>query len=358
VESGRERIPLMSEQAEYTYDVFISYSHADKAWVWGELLPRLDGAGLRVCIDDRDFEIGVSSLVNMERAVDNSRHTLIVLTPAWVESQWAEFESLLASTTDPAGRQRKLIPLMLESCRLPPRIRILTYADLTQSHDHVDQFNRLLAQLQGTETTLDQLYTEVKQAEAKQDWQRMITVCQEIIGIAPFYRDVQRLLRKARFHSAMQCAESIWARYKTSIVILPVLLLMAAGIPILGKRIVSVWQLTPMLPTPQVSVEAFLITKGENPTVTVKPGTTITATVEEIVQVQAEVSATYEEQEEDLLFTWYTCSEGGKSVVRKIGNPEMLYVAPSEPGADCICVVIEKGGVLLDRSEIFVNVQE
>jgi hypothetical protein len=30
----------MTEQAEYTYDVFISYSHVDRAWVWDELLPR------------------------------------------------------------------------------------------------------------------------------------------------------------------------------------------------------------------------------------------------------------------------------------------------------------------------------
>jgi len=37
----------MSEQAEHTYDVLISYSHTDKAWVWNELLPRLEGAGLR-----------------------------------------------------------------------------------------------------------------------------------------------------------------------------------------------------------------------------------------------------------------------------------------------------------------------
>ena len=63
----------MSGQAEYTYDVFISYSHADKAWVWDELLPRLEGAGLRVCIDDQDFEIGARSLINMERAVDGGR---------------------------------------------------------------------------------------------------------------------------------------------------------------------------------------------------------------------------------------------------------------------------------------------
>ena len=33
----------MTEQAEYKYDVYISYSEADKEWVRGELLLRLDG---------------------------------------------------------------------------------------------------------------------------------------------------------------------------------------------------------------------------------------------------------------------------------------------------------------------------
>jgi len=45
----------MAEPAEYAYDVFISYSHKDEAWVTQTLLPRLEAAGLRVCIDYRDF---------------------------------------------------------------------------------------------------------------------------------------------------------------------------------------------------------------------------------------------------------------------------------------------------------------
>jgi len=137
----------MTEHADYKYDVFISYSHADRTWVWDKLLPRLDEAGLRVCIDDRDFEIGVPSLINMERAVDNSRHTLVVLTPAWIESEWTEFESLLAGTADPAGRRRKLIPLMLKSCKLPPRIAMLTYADFTRPPEREAQVTRLMRSL-------------------------------------------------------------------------------------------------------------------------------------------------------------------------------------------------------------------
>jgi hypothetical protein len=143
----------MTEHAEYKYDAFISYSHADRAWVWDELLPRLEGAGLRVCIDDRDFEIGVPSLINMERAVDNSQHTLIVLTPDWIKSEWTEFESLLAGTADPAGRRRKLIPLMLKSCKLPPRIAMLTYADFTRPPEREAQMTRLVRSLGSTTET-------------------------------------------------------------------------------------------------------------------------------------------------------------------------------------------------------------
>jgi len=141
----------MSDQGNYRYDVFISYSHVDRDWVWDELLPRLEQAGLRVCIDDRDFEIGTPSLINMERAVDNSRHTLAVLTPAWLESQWAEFESLLVGSTDPAGRRRRLFPFILKCCNLPPRINALTPANPAQSHPYVDQLERLVTQLQGTQ---------------------------------------------------------------------------------------------------------------------------------------------------------------------------------------------------------------
>lgn len=137
----------MSDAIHYTYDVFISYSSKDAAWVRGELLPRLEQAGLKVIIDFRDFEVGTPSLINMERAVDTSRHTLVVLTPNWIASEWTEFESLLVGTRDPAGRRRKLIPLLLEQCDLPSRIAMLTYLDMRDSRSidaHMARLTRSL----------------------------------------------------------------------------------------------------------------------------------------------------------------------------------------------------------------------
>jgi hypothetical protein len=132
---------------EYTHDVFISYSQADLAWVREELLPRLEGAGLKVLFADRDFEIGAPRLVNVERAVETSRHTLIVITPDWIADEWNVFETLLVSTTDPAVRRRKLIPVLLRPAELPSRLAMLTYADFTLPENRRWQWERLIVTL-------------------------------------------------------------------------------------------------------------------------------------------------------------------------------------------------------------------
>lgn len=115
----------------FPYDVFISYSHHDKAWVRKQLLPGLEAAGLKVCIDYRDFRIGAPSVNEMQRAVTESRKTILVLTPAYLASAWAEFENLMAATLDPANRELRLLPLKLADCQLPVRYSYLTYVDFS-----------------------------------------------------------------------------------------------------------------------------------------------------------------------------------------------------------------------------------
>ena len=137
----------MPDQTAFAYDVFISYSHADKAWVNGELLPRLEEAGLKVCIDRRDFRPGAPSVTEMERAVVSSRKTVLVLTPAYLASAWAEFEALMLATLDPANRQLRLIPLLKEKCELPVRIGYLTYVNFADPDDPAWPWTQLLTGL-------------------------------------------------------------------------------------------------------------------------------------------------------------------------------------------------------------------
>ena len=134
----------------YNYDVFISYSHSDQAWVTTDLLSKLEQKGLQVCIDYRDFEAGAPSVNEMRRAVTTSRKTLLVLTKNYLESAWTEFEVLMISTMDPANRQRRLIPLRKEECQLPDQIGYLTYVDFANPVDWEIEWRKLLTALQRT----------------------------------------------------------------------------------------------------------------------------------------------------------------------------------------------------------------
>src|SRR5689334_17893628 len=136
------------DQDGFRYDVFISYSPTDRDWAEDWLRPRLENAGLQVCTDD-DFEPGVPKLINIERATGNSRQALLVLSPAWVESEWSEFAALLSQTFDPAARQRRLVPLMLQPCQVPPRISMLTSIDFTRLDKRDKEIHRVIKVVRG-----------------------------------------------------------------------------------------------------------------------------------------------------------------------------------------------------------------
>jgi hypothetical protein len=137
--------PDASTRDDFTYDAFISYNQNDSDWVETVLQPRLERAGLRLCLPDRDFELGAARIVNMENAVARSRKTLLILTPNWSTSQWSEFEGLLVQSSDPAGVRRRLLPLIVRPSPLPTRLSYLTPLDLTDAAKFERQMSRLIA---------------------------------------------------------------------------------------------------------------------------------------------------------------------------------------------------------------------
>jgi hypothetical protein len=93
----------------------------------------LKQAGLRVCVDVESFEPGAPAVLEMERAVVESRKTVLVLTAAYLQSKWTLFENVLASTLDPGAERRRIIPLVLEDCDLSLRVRALVWLDFRPS---------------------------------------------------------------------------------------------------------------------------------------------------------------------------------------------------------------------------------
>lgn len=126
----------------FVYDVFLSYSPQDYPWVREKLLPRLKRANVRL-IDETGFTIGAPII--QERAVQQSRYTVLVISPAWLDSSWQAFDELLTSSFGMETRTWRAIPLLIAPCELPPRLRMLVKVDLTT--DETQGWQRLLRTL-------------------------------------------------------------------------------------------------------------------------------------------------------------------------------------------------------------------
>ncbi|MBL8015559.1 MAG: toll/interleukin-1 receptor domain-containing protein [Candidatus Doudnabacteria bacterium] len=133
---------------KFIYDVFISYSHKDEDWVRTTLLPTLEKRNLKICIDYRDFIAGKAAIINMQDASEASRHTLLVMTPRWVESEWTLYEGILSRTEDPSGLKRRTIPLLLEKCEPSKFISMLTWVDFTNKKREAEAWQNLFRSLQ------------------------------------------------------------------------------------------------------------------------------------------------------------------------------------------------------------------
>ena len=52
---------------EYDYDIFVSYSPEDQAWVETQLIPEMEEKQprLRVCVHERDFQVTKNFIVHL-----------------------------------------------------------------------------------------------------------------------------------------------------------------------------------------------------------------------------------------------------------------------------------------------------
>lgn len=125
------------------FDVFISYSQEDGAWVKDWLLPRLEQHGIYV-FQEKNFELGKPLIENIEIALNRCPRTLLILTPTWVANKWKTFDSLLLQTEDPANVQRRMIPILLQPCDIPKRIALLARADLSKPEERDSELIRVI----------------------------------------------------------------------------------------------------------------------------------------------------------------------------------------------------------------------
>ncbi|MDN5768094.1 MAG: caspase family protein [Humibacillus sp.] len=133
----------------FRYDAYISYvdQGPDSDWVWSKLLPRLEGAGLKVSVSGSSGDPGVPIVVNAERGIQQARRTVLVLSEAYMADHVADFENVLAQSIGVQEGQYRVIPVLfapMESAQLPGRLSMLTSLDLTRPARVEREFDRLV----------------------------------------------------------------------------------------------------------------------------------------------------------------------------------------------------------------------
>jgi WD40 repeat protein len=130
------------------YDMFISHTTANRDWVNGYLRPALGLSPSRVITAD-DFRPGTSVVSEFERAVTNSRYSLLVLSPAYLNDEWSTFGEQLASYLSVHEQRDRVVPLLLQQCELPLRVTFRVRLDCTDPANWESEISRvrnLLAQ--------------------------------------------------------------------------------------------------------------------------------------------------------------------------------------------------------------------
>ena len=98
------------------FDAFISYSGDDLRWVRDHLEVQLEvKRHYRLCIHERDFIPGYPIDENIVESISLSRHTVILLTKSFQESDWCDFELTTAYWHSKNTEEYRIIPILLES---------------------------------------------------------------------------------------------------------------------------------------------------------------------------------------------------------------------------------------------------
>jgi hypothetical protein len=125
-------------------DAFISYRHCEPDRTFAhDLLRDLEAAGFRVAIDERDFSPQASFLEEIERCIRESRFTLAVLSPRYLESGNTWEEAIITKVLDMGERRRRLIPIIIEPVTKPIWLYDIVGIDYTATNPLAPPFDRL-----------------------------------------------------------------------------------------------------------------------------------------------------------------------------------------------------------------------
>jgi len=106
-----------------SHQLFISYSHKDKAFA-SNVAKDLENEGYDIWLDRTDIQTGSRWDDEVVKGLETSRVFMVLLSQAAVASENVKDEIDYA-----IDHQKKMLPLLLEPCEIPLRLRRVQYVD-------------------------------------------------------------------------------------------------------------------------------------------------------------------------------------------------------------------------------------
>jgi tetratricopeptide (TPR) repeat protein len=128
-DSGQNQRPESSRQQETLKDFFISYTSADRTWAeW--IAWQLEEAQYSTILQAWDFRPGMNFVLQMEKASNFARCTLLVLSPDYLNNQYTYAEWAEAFKRDPNSEQGAVLPVRVQQCEVEGLLGQIIYIDL------------------------------------------------------------------------------------------------------------------------------------------------------------------------------------------------------------------------------------
>lgn len=105
-----------SHSVFYRYDCFISYAATDKPFAT-KLALELQAVRYRIWLDETSVRPGHSIPKQVQEGLRYSRHIIVLMSRASMQSAWVEKEYLTQLMKDPANANCRIIPIRLRSMK-------------------------------------------------------------------------------------------------------------------------------------------------------------------------------------------------------------------------------------------------
>jgi hypothetical protein len=114
--------------------VFISYSHADAAFV-DKLAMQLVQHRTQIWLDRWELKVGDSIVDRVQQAVAGASALIVVLSKASVASEWCKKELNVGLIRELEEKRVVVLPVLIEDCEIPLFLRDKKYADFRTNFD-------------------------------------------------------------------------------------------------------------------------------------------------------------------------------------------------------------------------------